>query len=115
MNGFLSPQNDKVLEMARHAERGVRWGHCLGARGHRGPGRPDYVNFFTILLSVRRYAMTVDSSQSQRNLKLQSTAEARRSHISQQNVNGLITIFRHYFKSECECDVCRLSMCAIME
>ena len=43
----------------------------------RGPGRPDYVNFFTILLSVRRYAMTVDSSQSQRNVKLQSTAEAR--------------------------------------
>ena len=43
----------------------------------RGPGRPDYVNFFTILLSVRRYAMTVDSSQSQRNLKLQSTAETR--------------------------------------
>ena len=36
----------------------------------RGPGRPDYVNFFTILLSVRRYAMTVDSSQSY--LKLQS-------------------------------------------
>ena len=56
---------------------GVRWGHCPGAWGHRGPDRPDHVNFFTILLSVRRYAMTVGSSQSQRNLKLQSTAEAR--------------------------------------
>ena len=43
----------------------------------RGSGRPDYVNFFTILSSVRRHAMTIVSSQSQRNLKLQSTAEAR--------------------------------------
>ena len=71
------PKRVKSVLTSRGGNNQARREGGSGGVTAQGPGRPDYVNFFMILLSVRRYAMTVHSSQSQRNLKLQSTAEAR--------------------------------------
>ena len=46
MNGFLSPQNDKVLEMARHAERGGQVGSLPGGPGTQGTRPARLCQFF---------------------------------------------------------------------